>query len=102
LGVGTAAERAMARLEPIIDAGTGEPGLREMVRHDFRLARSDVGKPLLERARNLRMQLVPPALEQGLIGCVAHQRMLEAVDGVPRLAAAEHEFRQLKLGERTL
>ena len=42
---------------------------------------SDVGKPLLECAGNLAVQLLPPALEQALIGRIPHQRVLEAVDG---------------------
>ena len=45
------------------------------------------------------MQLVPTALEQALIGCVLHQRVLEAVDGFGRFATAEHKLRLLELGE---
>ena len=67
-----------------------------MVRHDFRLARRDVGKALLECARNLAVQLLPAAPEQALIGRIPHQHVLEAVDGVRRLAPAEHELRLLK------
>src|SRR5262249_58452405 len=48
------------------------------------------------------MQHFATTLEQALIGSVPHQRVLEAVDGFRRLAAAEHDFRMLKLGECTL
>ena len=71
----------------------------EVARHDFRLARHDVGKSLLECARNLAVQLLPAALEQALIGRIPHQRVLEAVDGFRRLALTVHELRLLELGE---
>ena len=78
-------------------AASRSPAFGEMVRHDFRLARHRVGKLLFEHARNLAVQLLPPALEQALIGRIPHQRVLEGVDGVRRLAAAEHELRLLEL-----
>ena len=89
----------MASLEPVIDGGFNKAGCREVVCHDFRLARHDVGKALLECARNLAVQLLPAAPEQALIGRIPHQHVLEAVNGIRRLAAAEHEFRLLELGE---
>src|SRR5262245_39112504 len=92
LGVRRAAEREMTSLEPIVDGRVNEAGFREVVRHDFGLARRDLGKLLLEGARNLAMQLMPSALEQALIGRIPHKRMLEAVDGFRRLAAAEHQL----------
>src|SRR5260221_1000928 len=89
----------MSSLEPVIDGGFNKAGFREVVCHDFRLARHDVGKPLLECARNLAVQLLPAALEQALIRRIPHQHVLEAVNGFWRLATAEHEFRLLELGE---
>ena len=73
-----------------------------MVCHDFRLARHDVDKALLECARNLAVQLLPAALEQTLIGRIPHQRVLEAVNGFRRLATAEHEPGLLELGQPML
>src|SRR6266850_8492428 len=89
----------MTSLEPVIDGGIHKAGLREVVRHDFRLARHDIGKFLLECARNLAVQLMPAALEQALIGRIPYQRVLEAVYGFRRLATAEHEPGLLKLDE---
>ena len=43
----------MASVEPVIDGGVNQAGCREVLRHGFRLARHDVGKALLECARNL-------------------------------------------------
>src|SRR5262249_6444615 len=53
-------------------------------------------------ARNLAVQLLPAALEHALISRIPPQRVLEAVDGVRRLATAEHEPRLLELGESML
>jgi hypothetical protein len=38
------------------------------------------------------MQLLAPALEQGLVGCVTHQRVLEAVGRLRRRALAEDQL----------
>src|SRR5262252_9473607 len=92
-GVRRAAECEIASPEPVIDGRVNKAGCREVVRHDFRLARHDVSKLLLECARNLTVQLLAAALEQALIGRISYQRVLEAVDGVRRFATAEHEFR---------
>src|SRR5215471_2378350 len=92
----------MASLEPVIDGGFNEAGCREVVRHDFRLARHDAGKALLECACNLAVQSLPTALEQALISRIPHQRVLEAVNGIRRLATAEYELGLLELGEPIL
>jgi hypothetical protein len=73
--------------------------LREVLRYYLRLARHDVGKPLLECARNAAMQLLPAALEKAVVGRIPHQRVLEAVDSFRRLATAEHEAGLLELSE---
>ncbi len=70
-----------------------------MVSHDFRLACDNVWKLFFHLARDLAVQLLPPALEQALIGHVPHQSVLEAIDRFRWLAMAEHEFSFLKLGE---
>src|SRR5438045_145224 len=46
LGVRGAVEREMTCLEPVIDRGLKKSAFCEMVGHDFRLARHDVGKPV--------------------------------------------------------
>ena len=43
------------------------------------------------------MDLLPPALEQALIGSVLHQRMLECVGRLGRDAAPKNEFGLFKL-----
>ena len=89
----------MSSLEPVIDGRFNKAGFREVVCHDFRLARHDFGKPLLECARNLAVQLLPAALEKALIGRIPHQYVLEAIEGFRWLATAEHEPGLLELGE---
>src|SRR5262249_39971715 len=97
LRVRRAAQCEMASLEPVIDRGINKAGFGEMVRHDFRLARDDVGKPSFECARNLSVQLMSAALEQTFVGRIPHQRVLEAVDRFGRLATAEYQLRLFEL-----
>ena len=58
------------------------------------------GKPLLQRAGNLTVQLLPPGLEHAFVGGISYQRVLKAVDGVRRDAAAIDKLGLLKFGER--
>src|SRR5262245_52684943 len=102
LGVCRTTEREISSLEPIIHGGIHKTGFREVLRHDFRLARHDVGKPLLEYACNLAVQLLSTALEQALIGRIPYQRVLETVNRFGRLATAKHELSVLELGECVL
>jgi hypothetical protein len=87
-------------LEPVIDGRFNEAGFREVVGHDFRLARHDAGKALLKCTRNLTMQLMPAALKQALIGRIPHQRVLEVEDRFWRLAPAEYKSGMLELGDQ--
>ncbi len=73
-----------------------------MARQDFRLALCHIGKTIFQRARNLTVQLLPPALEHAFIGRIAYQRMFKAVDGFWHDTAAIHELCLLKLGEGML
>src|SRR5262245_12613998 len=79
-------------LEPVIDCRFDKTGFSEVVSHDFRLARHSVGKLLHHCARNLTVQLLPPALEQALIGRVPHERVLEAIDSFRLLATVGYEL----------
>jgi hypothetical protein len=71
-GVRRAAECEIASLEPVIHGGIDKACLREVVRDDLRLTRHDVGKPLLERMRNLAVQLLPAAPKQAFIGRIPY------------------------------
>src|SRR5215813_11447971 len=91
----------MTSLEPIIDCGFNETGFSEVVCHNFRLARHNVGK-LLHCARNLAVQSLPAALEQALIGRIPHQRVLEAIDSIWWLTTSEYKLSMFEFGECVL
>ncbi len=102
LVVGGSVQRPVARLDPPFDGRFVEPRLREMMGDYLRLNLGDCLKPIAQGLGNALVQHLPAALEQVLVGCILHQRVLEAVDGFGRIAAAKHEFRFLELGERVL
>jgi len=60
-----------------------------MVRQHLGFGGRDVRKTLLDHPRDLGVQLLSAALEQRVVSRILHQRMLEAVDGIGRRAAAE-------------
>src|SRR5262245_35982668 len=102
LVVGGSLQRPVSRLDPPFDSSFAEPRLREMMGDDLRLDLSDGLEPIAYGLSNAPVQYLPAALEQVLICRILHQRMLEAVDGFRRIAAAEHELRVFELGERVL
>jgi hypothetical protein len=55
----------------------------------FGLAFEEIGEMLFQRRRDARVQLLPPPAQQGGVGGVLHQRVLEQVGGLRRHAAAE-------------
>src|SRR5262249_12519400 len=59
-------------------------------------------EPVAQGLGNAPVQYLPPTFEQVLVRDLLHQRVLEAVDGFRRIAAAEDELRVLELGERAL
>src|SRR6516165_1410590 len=102
LVVGGSVQRPVTRLDPPLDSNFAEPRLREMMGDDLRLAFGHCLEPIAQGLSNAPMQYLPAALEHVLIGRLLHQRVLEAVDGFRRIAAAEDELRVLELGERVL
>ena len=69
---------------------------------DLRLDLGHCLEPIAQGLSNAPVQYLPAALEQVLVSRLLHQRVLEAVDGFRRIAAAEDELRVLELGERVL
>ena len=84
--------RPPPRLVPVFDRLLGEPRLRAVVRQKFWLHVRRLRESLLEDARDAGVQLLAAGLEQRLIGGVLDQRVLEAVGGLGRRAAAEHQL----------
>ncbi len=102
LVVGRSVQRPVTRLDPPFDGSFVDSGLREMMGDDLGLELGHRREPIAQGLGNAPVQDLPAALEQVLVGRVLHQRVLETVDGVRRIAAAKHKLRVLKLGERVL
>src|SRR5258706_8621757 len=100
--VGGSVQRPVTGLDPPFDGSFAEPRLREMMGDDLWLDLSHCPEPIAQGLGNAPMQYLPAALEQVLVRRLLYQRVLEAVDGFRWIAAAEHEFRVLELGERVL
>src|SRR5215471_1528458 len=102
LVVGGSVQRPVTRLDPPFDGRLAEPRLGEMMGDDLRLDLGHCLELIAQGFGNASVQYLPAALEQVLVRRLLHQRVLEAVGGFRRIAAAEHEFRLLELGERIL
>jgi hypothetical protein len=77
---------------PCIRGARVEPGFCQMVCEQLGLGFDNTRKPLLEHLREASVQLLASGLEQGLIGGVLDQGVLETVGRVGRAAAAKHEL----------
>jgi hypothetical protein len=67
-----------------------ETGLCEMVREDLRLGSDSIGELLSEHLSKTRVQFLAPFAQQGAVGGVLYQRVLEEVGGVRRDTAANN------------
>ena len=98
--VGRALPRRSAGEQPPIYGPVVNPGLREMTGQEFGLALNDSGELRFERSGDTRMKLHSPAFEEGRVGDVLDQRVLEGVGRVGRLAAPENQVGADKPNER--
>jgi hypothetical protein len=64
---------------------------------EFRLGRRDRRELAAQGIGDLPVQDLPPAPQQGFIGCVLDQRMLEGVARIGRRASAEQQLRFFEL-----
>jgi hypothetical protein len=83
----------LPRLQPLIDRAFGVPGSRQVMGEQFRLALDQIGEMLFQRRRDARVQFLPSPAQEGRVGCVLHQRVLEQVGGVRSGAVAEQQSR---------
>jgi hypothetical protein len=65
--------------------------------HEFRFGRSDRRELSAQDIGDLPVQHLPPAPEQGFVGCVLDQRVLEGVARIGRRARAEQQLRLFEL-----
>ena len=63
----------------MIDSAFGGAGSRQVMGEELRLALDEIGEMLFKRRRDARVQFVPSSAQQGRVGSVLHQRMLEQV-----------------------
>ena len=89
----------LAGLEPLVDAAFGSAGAGQMMGEQFGLALDEIGEILFEHRGNASVQLLAPGPQQGAVGGVLHQRVLEQVGGVGWDASTEQEARLGQLGE---
>src|ERR1700730_7391738 len=79
----------LPRPKPLINRALRIAGGRQMMGEQFWLALDEIGEMLFEPRRDARVQFLPSPAQQGRIGSVLHQRVLEQVGGVRSGTAAE-------------
>jgi len=82
----------MTGLAPAGDGFFNEPGFRIMVCEELGLALHQLGGMGSECFGDLCMQLLARPAQQAAMRRVLHQRVLEAIHGIGRRAALEHQF----------
>jgi len=92
-----AAHGLVAGLAPPFDRRLVEPGLGQMVCDEFRLGRGDRRELSAQDIGDLPVEDLPPAPEQGFVGGVLDQRVLEGVARIGRRARAEQQLRLFEL-----
>ena len=80
-------------------AGRSEPRRRIVAGQQLRLGLRFAGEPLFQDLGNPGVQLLAAALEQGLVGRILNEGVLEDVAGVGRGAAAEDQLGRCELVE---
>ena len=91
--MGRALERPLARALPVGQGLSPKSRFGVVVGQQFGLRRDGVGKLRLQHLRNVLMVLLARALEQGLIGDVLDQGVLEEVRRLRRQALLIQELR---------
>ena len=76
----------------MLDRLLRQTGFRAVVGEQRRLGRDNLRESAFEGGHDMGVELLAAAAQQGAVGGVLHQRMLEGVLGVRRRAAAEDQF----------
>jgi len=81
----------LAGLEPLV-YGTLDIRCRsEMMGEQLGLSLDEISEMLLQYSRDARVQLLAPPAQQGAVGRVLHQRVLEEIGGLWRHTAAKQQ-----------
>jgi hypothetical protein len=102
LGQGHAPHRQLASRAPERDGDLGEACSGEVMRQRLGLGGLDVREALLDYPRDLAVQLLPSTLEQRVVRCVLHQRVLEGVGRLRWRASAKRQPRSGETLQRVL
>ena len=86
------AEAYLGRLAPVLQRPVADVRLGVVVGEHLGLVPRQVGKPTLERLGDAPVQVALPRLQDGLVGRVPDERMLEAVHCIRRLAALRDDI----------
>ena len=86
-----ARQRLLTGLQPISDRLFRQPGRRAVLRQQRGLRQHDLRKAVFEGRGNAGVQPLAPAAQQGAVGRILHQRVLEDVAGFRRRAADEQQ-----------
>jgi hypothetical protein len=98
--VGRALRSFSTSFMPIGDSKLEQTGFREMVRKYLRLFLTSGGDPFLQHPRHRGMELLSATLQQGTVGHLLNQRMLEAVARLWQPAALKDQLGCNQLIER--
>lgn len=80
-----------AGLKPLIDRAPDIAGGGQMMRQELGLALDEIGEVLLQCRCDPAMQLSAPGAQQGAVGGVLHQRVLEEIGRLRWDTAAEQQ-----------
>ena len=86
----------------IVDRLFGQTGVLAVAGVQRRLGRDDLREAVFEGRGDAGMELLPAAAQQGAVGGVLHQRVLEGVFGVGRGTAAVDQLGADQLRERVV
>ena len=75
--MGQARHRILAGLQPLVDRAPCVAGGREMMGEEFGPPLDKIGETLLQCRRDTSVQFLPSCAQQGAIGGILDQRMLE-------------------------
>src|SRR5438067_8781812 len=89
--VGQLSRGMLPRLQPLVDRAFSVASGRQVMGEQLRLALDEIGEMLSQRRRDAGVQFLPAPAQQGRVGSVLDQRVLEQIGGVRSGTAAEQQ-----------
>jgi hypothetical protein len=91
-GIGRSLERLAPSLEGVLDRLARETSLRAVASHELGLRLHHLRELFTQHASNAAVQLLAPALQQGVVSNVTHKRVLEAVSRLRQRALTKDQL----------